>query len=225
MVSNESSEQLGDTIGWRSVVEEDMANYDEIHHPGGGADQGVDELSGLLRWAQDDDSPTGWADPLDRMTASVAASAVATEPAPVALAAPAAPAPASAPVPSEPSPKESPRFVSEELAPILQAAEAAARQMVDRARTASEARTAEADRRWNEVQEQVAALSEWRDRVEPGLRELQAAMTDVRTQIQQVPDRIREALDPIARAIAALDPVINDVNSASGQPLEMDRVQ
>jgi hypothetical protein len=50
-------------------------------------------------------------------------------------------------------------------------------------------------------------------------------MTDVRTQIQQVPDRIREALDPIARAIAALDPVINDVNSASGQPLEMDRVQ
>jgi len=225
-VSNESSEQLGDTNGWRSVVEEDMANYDEIHHPGGGADQGVDELSGLPRWAQDDDSPTGWADPLDRMTAPVAPSAaVATEPAPVAPVMPAAPPQAPSPARSEPSPKESPRFVSEELAPILQAAEAAARQMIDRARTASEARTAEADRRWNEVHEQVAALSEWRDRVEPGLRELQAAMTDVRTQMQQVPDRIRGALDPIARAIAALDPVINDVNSASGQPLEMDRVQ
>jgi hypothetical protein len=228
-VSNESSEHVSDTNGWRSVVDEDMASFDEVQNSNGDAEPAADDLTGLPRWSQDDESPTGWADPLDRMTApTTPPAAVTTEAAPAAPETPDAPeapvAPAAAP--SFPaSATESPKFVSEELAPILQAAEAAAQQMVERARASTEARTVEAERRWNEVQVQVAALNDWRDRVEPGLRELQAAMTDVRTEMQQVPDRIREALDPIARAIAALDPVINDVNSASGHPLEMGRIE
>lgn len=119
---------------------------------------------------------------------------------------------------------DTPSFLTDELRPILLAAEQAAAQIVERARQDSERARAELDRLRRRVEAQVADLNAWRDRSEPTLRSLQQKVADIQSKIQDVPELIRQALDPVAGAISSLDPTLAELTSVSTPLLYMDRV-
>ncbi len=111
------------------------------------------------------------------------------------------------------------RFLNEELATILTAAEDSAGRVIERAREAADRQVAEADRLWREAQEQMSRFAAWRDRIDPAVRSARGKLDEVRTRIEEVPDLIREALTPLADAIGGLDEDLAAVAGASTPPL------
>ena len=110
------------------------------------------------------------------------------------------------------------RFLTEELAGILTAAEESAARIVERAQTSSEEQLAEANRLWREVQEETARFTEWRHDVEPIIERVREKLEDVRERVQSVPERIREALAPMADAISAVDGDLAELAAAAATP-------
>jgi phage shock protein A len=126
------------------------------------------------------------------------------------------PAPALAPPPRD---DVTSRFVTEELAGILSAAEESASRIVERARTSTERQIEESNRLWRDVQAEVSRFGVWRNQVEPAIRKAHAKVESVRELVDDVPDRIREALAPMADAIAAIEGDMAELTSALTPPL------
>jgi hypothetical protein len=128
---------------------------------------------------------------------------------------------------SEPEPEPEPdrtaemtsRFLSDEIAGILSAAEESAARIVERARESVEQQVAEADRLWREVQAEVARFAAWREQIEPVVLTVQAKVNDVRSQVEDVPERIRQALAPMADAISSIDADLAELASVGNPPL------
>jgi chromosome segregation ATPase len=115
-----------------------------------------------------------------------------------------------------------PSFLKDEIAPILAAAERAATQIVDRAREQARVENENLDRRRQEVEVRIQEMVAWQERVEPSIRSLQSKVADIQTKIDEVPELIRKALDPVATAISSLDPTLAEVASASRPVLELE---
>jgi cell division septum initiation protein DivIVA len=111
------------------------------------------------------------------------------------------------------------RFLNDELAQILRAAEESASRIVERARTTTDQQIEESNRLWHEVQAEVARFAAWRDEVEPVIHAVQSKVDDVRTYIDEVPERIREALAPVAESISSIDSDLADLASRATPPL------
>jgi predicted nucleic acid-binding Zn-ribbon protein len=127
---------------------------------------------------------------------------------------------AAAPPPAASRPAEAAsRFVTEELAGILTAAEESASRIIERARESSERQIERSTRLWNEVQTEVSRFAAWREEVEPVIRTVQAKVENVRTFIEEVPERIREALAPMAESISSIDSDLADLSAACNPPL------
>jgi hypothetical protein len=130
--------------------------------------------------------------------------------------------PAVQPEPKDESPKVddlTQRFLNDELAQILRAAEESAARIVERARTTTEQQIDESNRLWHEVQAEVARFAAWRDEVEPVIHAVQSKVDGVRTYIDEVPERIREALAPVAESISAIDTDLAELASRATPPL------
>ena len=108
---------------------------------------------------------------------------------------------------------------SEELAGILAAAEESAAGIVERARITTERQITESTRLWREVEAEVTRFSSWREQIEPVIRRIASKVDDVRTRIEEVPERIREALAPMADSISSLDSDMAELAAASTPPL------
>jgi len=108
-----------------------------------------------------------------------------------------------------------PSFLRDEIAPILAAAEKAAAQIVDRAKGEAQEERIELERTREEVEARVTELREWQEQVEPSIRSLQGKVAEIQARIEEVPDLIRRALDPVATAISALDPTLAEIAAAS----------
>jgi ABC-type transporter Mla subunit MlaD len=119
---------------------------------------------------------------------------------------------------------DAPSFLTDELRPILVAAEQAAAQIVERAKRDSDRDRAELDKLRRRVEAQIADLNSWRDRSEPTLRSLQQKVADIQSKIQEVPELIRQALDPVAGAISSLDPTLAELTTVSTPLLYMERI-
>jgi hypothetical protein len=138
-----------------------------------------------------------------------------------------APAPYTPPPPSAPGPPPAPpraddptsRFLTEELAGILAAAEESAARIVERARSSTQRQIMESNRLWREVQAEVARFASWRDQVEPVIRQVQSKVDSVRDLVEDVPERIRHALAPMADAISSIDADMSELTSALTPPL------
>jgi uncharacterized coiled-coil protein SlyX len=111
------------------------------------------------------------------------------------------------------------RFLTEELAGILTAAEESAARIVERAQASTERQIMESHRLWREVQAEVARFASWRDQVEPAIRLVQSKLRYVRGLVEDVPERIREALSPMADAISSVDAHIAELSGALTPPL------
>jgi len=111
------------------------------------------------------------------------------------------------------------RFLTEELKGILSAAEESAARILERARVTSEHQIAQSNRLWREVQAELARFAAWRDQVEPIIRSVHAKVEGVRGQIEEVPEKIRQALAPMADSISMIDSDLAELASASTPPL------
>ncbi|MDP8957165.1 MAG: hypothetical protein M3N24_09450 [Actinomycetota bacterium] len=121
----------------------------------------------------------------------------------------------------EPRPRrpEATSSFSEELAGILAAAEESAAGIVERARITTERQITESTRLWREVEAEVTRFSSWREQIEPVIRRIASKVDDVRARIEEVPERIREALAPMADSISSLDSDMAELAAASTPPL------
>ena len=111
------------------------------------------------------------------------------------------------------------RFLTEELAGILAAAEESAARIVERARATTQRQIARSNRVWREVQAEVSRFASWREEVEPVIRAVQSKVEGVRTEIGDVPERIRQALAPMADSISSIDGDLADLAAACNPPL------
>jgi hypothetical protein len=111
------------------------------------------------------------------------------------------------------------RFLNDELAAILRAAEESASRIVERARTTTHHELEESNRLWREVQAEVARFAAWREEVEPVIHSVQSKVESVRGYIDEVPERIREALAPVAESISSIDADLADLASRATPPL------
>jgi chromosome segregation ATPase len=111
------------------------------------------------------------------------------------------------------------RFLTEELAGILAAAEESAARIVERARATTQRQIARSNRVWRDVQAEVSRFAAWRQEVEPLIRGVQSKVEGARSEIEEVPERIRQALAPMADAISAIDADLAELASASNPPL------
>jgi len=111
------------------------------------------------------------------------------------------------------------RFLTEELAGILAAAEESAARIVERARASTQRQIMESNRLWREVQAEVARFASWRDQVEPVIQQVQSKVGSVRGLVDDVPERIRDALAPMADAISSIDADMAELASALTPPL------
>jgi hypothetical protein len=111
------------------------------------------------------------------------------------------------------------QFLTEELGNILSAAEEAATKIIERARISTDQQIQEASRLWREVQAEVSRFTAWRERVDPAIGATHTHLEDVKTQVQEIPERIRQALAPLAEAIAAFDSDLAELGAAASPPL------
>ena len=111
------------------------------------------------------------------------------------------------------------RFLTEELAGILTAAEESAARIVERAQTSTEQQIAEANRMWRDVQGEIARFAAWRQEVEPIIDDVRRKVDDVREKVEAVPERIREALAPMADSISAVDADLSHLAATAPPPV------
>jgi predicted nucleic acid-binding Zn-ribbon protein len=111
------------------------------------------------------------------------------------------------------------RFVTEEIAGVLSAAEESASRILERARVQSEQQIAKSSRLWEEVRAEVTRLGSWREGIEPVIQTVMTKVEGIRSQIEDVPERIREALAPMADSISGIDSDLAELAEACSPPL------
>lgn len=123
------------------------------------------------------------------------------------------PAPAPAPVPPRAT-----EVAPEELAKVVNAAEASASQIIQ-AWTATRDQIIEADRLWRDVQDEVVRFAAWRDDVEPLMSHVQSCIEDARRRIEEVPARVQTALAPAVDAMVSVSEGMTKFAAVSTVPL------
>jgi hypothetical protein len=111
------------------------------------------------------------------------------------------------------------RFITDEIQGILAAAEESASRIVERARTTTQNQIAQSNRLWREVQAEVSRFAAWREEVEPVMGAVQSKVESVRSHIEEVPERIRQALAPMADSISSIDADLAELAAAATPPL------
>jgi archaellum component FlaC len=111
------------------------------------------------------------------------------------------------------------RFLTQDLAGILRAAEESAARIVERAQESTERQIQESNRLWQEVQSELSRFAAWREHVDPLIQSVQARIHEVKASVEDVPERIRQALAPMADAISSIDTDLGDLSSAWNPPL------
>jgi hypothetical protein len=121
--------------------------------------------------------------------------------------------------PAPPSKDVASRLVTDELAGILGAAEESAARIIERARTTTERQLERSNKLWRDVQSEVERFAEWRAGIEPVIRTVQSKVEGVRSLIEEVPERIRDALAPMAESISSIDGDLSALATACTPPL------
>jgi hypothetical protein len=103
----------------------------------------------------------------------------------------------------EAEPSVRPNAVAVELSKVVTAAGESTAQIIE-AWTQTRDRIEQADRLWTDVHAEVVRFATWREDVEPLIREVREAIVGARSSIDDVPQRVEQALAPAAEAMAAV---------------------
>jgi chromosome segregation ATPase len=110
-------------------------------------------------------------------------------------------------------------FMTEELSRVVAAAEESATRIIERAWSTTRQQITEADRLWREVQAEVIHFGAWRQHVEPKIGTVLGSIDDAKARIEEISERVQEALRPTVEAIGNVDESMADFAQASNVPL------
>ena len=94
---------------------------------------------------------------------------------------------------------------SEHVSRILETAERAATRIIELAGTTQREHLEQLDRVREDLREEGRRIASWRDQVEPMVSSIRSSMDTARSRIDDVPNRIREALAPLGEAIESVN--------------------
>jgi predicted nucleic acid-binding Zn-ribbon protein len=109
------------------------------------------------------------------------------------------------------------RFLSG-LAPLLQAAEESAAQMFEQVRESTEQQVAEAGRIRQLLRVELEQVDVWRSALQDVIATVQSKLEQSREQIQGIPQRVEEALAPLAGAVTSLGGDLDELVRATRPP-------
>jgi SMC interacting uncharacterized protein involved in chromosome segregation len=112
-------------------------------------------------------------------------------------------------------------LLTQELGRILSTAESSAERIVNEARALSQRQIQGAERLWAEVEEERRRFASWRSGLEARMRSAQAGIAEALKQMEQVSDRIDEAIAPSAEAMRVVVDELEDLADASRPPLSV----
>jgi chromosome segregation ATPase len=96
-------------------------------------------------------------------------------------------------------------FAADELARVLATTEQAVAAIFERARHGNEERLREIERAREELHGEMEQVRRWRDEVSAVMRSVQDSAAHARSQVEQTPGRLREALSPTTEAMTSVN--------------------
>ena len=136
------------------------------------------------------------------------------EPAPAPVAN--APAPVAPPAPAPAAPDLTSVLAGEEIAGVLQAAEQAARRIVERAQESAQMQLADMRQQRSDLEEHAAQLAAWREQLTAVIRPMAAEIEVFRSALEEIPQRISEAFALVADRVPAIQQDLADLARALG---------
>ena len=109
-------------------------------------------------------------------------------------------------------------FLVTEVAPILRAAEESAAMVLRHARAASELENANLDQARTELQAQLGVITSWWKDVHQVLEPIQENLSAARRNIEDIGDRVREALFPLTGLIGTIGTELSKLSQISSPP-------
>lgn len=113
----------------------------------------------------------------------------------------------------------SPQSVAEQLNSLLLSADGAARRIVEEAEARAKGQLAEAEQRIRGMEAETARMTTWSQQTEQMVQALSSAVGEFRRDVEAIPQRITDALNPLATHVPALVRQMEDLMGAlSGPP-------
>lgn len=109
-------------------------------------------------------------------------------------------------------------FLVTEVAPILRAAEESAAMVLRQARAASEQEKSDLDQARSEIQAQLGLVTSWWKDVHQVLEPIQENLSAARKTIEDIGDRVREALYPLTGLIGTIGEELIKLSQISSPP-------
>jgi septal ring factor EnvC (AmiA/AmiB activator) len=118
-----------------------------------------------------------------------------------------------------------PQTVAEQLSSLLLTADGAARSIVEEAEAKATEQLAEVERRVRWMEAETAKMASWSRQTEEMIRALSSAVGSFRKDVEAVPQRISEALNPLASHVPHLVRQMNDLVSALSPPAPQEEAE
>lgn len=111
-----------------------------------------------------------------------------------------------------------PRSVAEHLNALLLSADSTAQQIVREAENRAQEQLAEVDQRVRRMEAEAARLAAWKDQTDQMIKALAGAIGDFSHDVAQIPQRIDQALSPLAAHVPQVVRQIEEIRNALGMP-------
>jgi chromosome segregation ATPase len=105
------------------------------------------------------------------------------------------------------------------LTAVLEATEKAVTQFIEEARHSGEEQLREAQRQQLDLETKIAQLSEWWNRVEPFVADVQGSIDEAKNQANSVPGRIGSVLEPVTQAFGSLGSRLATLAEMAAMPI------
>jgi DNA repair exonuclease SbcCD ATPase subunit len=105
------------------------------------------------------------------------------------------------------------------LTAVLEATEKAVTQFIEEARHSGEEQLREAQRQQQELETKIAQLSEWWNRVEPFVADVQGSIDEAKNEANSVPGRIGSVLEPVTQAFGSLGSRLATLAEMAAMPI------
>jgi chromosome segregation ATPase len=108
-----------------------------------------------------------------------------------------------------------------ELAAVIEVAEQAVASIMDSTRVRADEELRAVDGERERIRRDVETMTAWRDRAEPMIVSLQAAMREIQSQGEEIGLRVNEVLRPVSTAVTALGAQLASLDDLDRAPLEV----
>lgn len=109
-------------------------------------------------------------------------------------------------------------IIQAEIGPLIAAAQDAAQRIVQDAQATMDERLALADTARSDLRAQIQDITAWHQRVDPLIASVRARMAETRSRIDEIPDRLSQALAPLAELVGSMGDQLETLMASSTPP-------